>query len=163
VPAAQAGPSYGHWGVAKLPRKTIATYPVHQRVVKILPLLFPGRDLKLESGYLNSFLYGDLALPHYDCGPEYDDITAIYIVNSMWKTVWGGETLFYDRKDNAVACATPRPGRLLLLPSRLKHQAGIPNQSCPGSRITLAARYRGPRRTHSAARPQWVQDALIQM
>jgi hypothetical protein len=64
-------------------------------------------------------------------------VTAVIFLNSEWRQEWAGELVFFDRKADAVACVSPKPGRLVLSPCEVNHRSGIPSRLYFGTRDSL--------------------------
>jgi Rps23 Pro-64 3,4-dihydroxylase Tpa1-like proline 4-hydroxylase len=84
--------------------------------------------------------YGDVAYPHRDCAIERDDITVLYYVNKDWHYKYGGETIFYEKKDSKLALL-PKPGRFVIFPGSIEHMGSVCSRICKETRITLALKY----------------------
>jgi hypothetical protein len=57
---------------------------------------------------------------------------------------WSGETMLYDHNQDAVACVTPRPGRLAIFDGTILHAGRPPNRICYAPRYTLAFKLAPP-------------------
>ncbi|WP_268225302.1 2OG-Fe(II) oxygenase [Sinomicrobium oceani] len=95
----------------------------------------------LYAVYLNSLKYGDMQFPHRDCEVDEKDVTILYYVNPFWDYKWGGETIFYKKKESYVA-VLPKPGRFVIFPGNVEHKAGVPNIQAKGARLSLAFKYK---------------------
>ena len=71
--------------------------------------------------------------------PSEQSISFLYYGNAFWKRNWGGETIFYDRRDEAVAAVIPKPGRLAMFHSNIPHKGSAPHADAPALRYTVAA------------------------
>lgn len=88
--------------------------------------------------YVNAAHYGDMLFTHTDCLPGGGELTALWYICEHWDVEWGGETLFFDANEEVGAAVRPRPGRLVVFDSELRHAGRPPNRICPASRYTLA-------------------------
>jgi hypothetical protein len=102
---------------------------------------FPGERFRLWRLYCNHNVYGDMARPHRDSPPRAADVTALLYASGEWKPEWAGETVFYDRGGDSVACVAPRPARVALFRSKILHRNGVPSRECYASRLTLAFKF----------------------
>jgi Rps23 Pro-64 3,4-dihydroxylase Tpa1-like proline 4-hydroxylase len=71
-------------------------------------------------------------------------LTALWYVAPEWNVEWGGETMLYNRDQDAVACVTPRPGRLAIFDGTILHAGRPPNRICYAPRYTLAFKLEPP-------------------
>jgi hypothetical protein len=94
--------------------------------------------------YCNVALYGDMLMTHTDCREQDDIITALWYVSTEWNVEWGGETVFFDKKDDALFCVSPKPGRLCVFHGAIKHVGRPPNRLCYTPRFTLALKFARP-------------------
>ena len=95
---------------------------------------------KLFRAYVNLSNYGDMEYPHYDCPLDRKDITVLYYVNKEWHYKFGGETMFYSRKDSRIA-VLPTPGRFVIFPGNIEHLGSIATRVCRQPRLSLALKY----------------------
>ena len=102
---------------------------------------FKETDYKLNRSYINMSFYGDMEFPHRDCGLDEKDVTVLYYVNEKWDYRWGGETLFYSKKDTCRAIL-PTPGRFLLFPGNIEHTGTVPTRICNLPRFSLAMKFK---------------------
>jgi hypothetical protein len=58
---------------------------------------------------------------HTDVHEGKQGLTALWYVAPEWNVEWGGETMLYNRDQDAVACVTPRPGRLVVFDGTILH------------------------------------------
>lgn len=58
--------------------------------------------------------------------------------------------MLYDHNQDAVACVTPRPGRLAIFDGTILHAGRPPNRICYAPRYTLAFKLEPPRRDSRA-------------
>ena len=98
------------------------------RIFDITTTLFTAEPLMIDRVHLNNNFYSDMAYPHRDSIDGGESVTAILYANHRWDKDWGGETLFYDEFDEAVACVSPKSGRLVIFqqPDRAQGLCAIP-------------------------------------
>ena len=94
---------------------------------------FPGERQGLYRVYVNMTHYGDMEYPHQDREPRERNVMLLYYANATWEHHhWGGETLFYEDHDTAVA-VLPLPGSIALFRGSIEHTGGVPTRVCPAS------------------------------
>ena len=103
--------------------------------------LCPAEKGAFDQAYCNSHGYGEYQLIHAD---RSFGVTAIYYVNAEWQPDWQGETMFFDDRQDAHCAVAPRPGRLLMFPSRLLHRGGAPARMCTERRLVMVLKFFGP-------------------
>lgn len=110
-----------------------------------------SRAHDLVEVYANFNVYGEVHYAHCDA-PE--GVTALYCANLEWDCDWQGETVFYDGDEPAQVVA-PRPGRLVLFDSAIRHRGSPPSRDCWEPRLYIVLKFvsRG-RRVTAAARPR---------
>jgi len=108
---------------------------------ELLENIFPDSRFELYRAYINMTNYGDVEYPHTDCEIHEKDITVLYYAHSIWKKEWGGETLFYDKDDSALAVA-PRSGRFVVFPGAIEHVGTVPSRVCTVPRFSVALKYK---------------------
>lgn len=87
--------------------------------------------------YANGMAYGMDGTVHCDA-KEPGNYTAVYYPHERWSPNWGGETLFYNqREDRIAACSFPRPNTIIVFDGRMPHRAAGVTRSYTGMRITL--------------------------
>ena len=92
----------------------------------------------LERVYVTTALFGDYQHVHRDG----DVWTALYFVNPVWHTDWGGELLLYHDDNASISTAVaPRCGRLVIFDGMLNHRAGVPSKYCPIARLALVIKF----------------------
>ena len=89
--------------------------------------------------------------PHRDAARP-GDVTALLFANAVWKPEWGGELLFFDDHHDAIACVSPRPGRVAIFPGQMLHTGTPPTRVCYGSRLTFVFKFTEPGRRGRARR-----------
>lgn len=97
-------------------------------------------NFKLFRAYINLSNYGDVEYPHFDCPADRNDITVLYYVNKSWHYKYGGETMFYSKKDSRIA-VLPTPGRFVIFPGNIEHLGSIATRVCREPRLSLALKY----------------------
>ncbi len=95
-------------------------------------------SVALSHVYASAVRAGDSLSCHED-HPSPQAISFLYYGNPFWKRDWGGETVFYDRHDEAVAAVNPRPGRLAMFHSNIPHRGSSPHANAPVLRYAVAA------------------------
>ena len=110
----------------------------HQRVTATAAELVGVLSLPIRRIYCNSVGYGDHQHMHFD---DKDGTTALYFANAQWIEDWQGETVFYDRAEEACQVVAPRPGRLVVFSSECLHRGGVPSRTCPVPRLTVAFKF----------------------
>jgi SM-20-related protein len=129
---------YKHW-VREFPLQHLAALPLFPRTQAALaPFSTEGQRYRAYRAYTNHAAYGDMLWTHTDCAPGAGELTALWYLCGQWDPEWGGETLFYDASGDAVACVTPRPGRLVIFDGDLRHTGRPPNRVCYAPRYTFA-------------------------
>ncbi len=129
--------------VAHLNLKLMRKHSLGIAAMNLAASAFPEQKSKLMMTYVNRISYGDVSFAHRDCRPDLRDLTAIYFGNSEWLKDWGGETIFFDKKFNALFAVTPRPRRMVLFNGNILHRVGIPSRICFQSRFTVALKFIG--------------------
>lgn len=130
------------------------------RVVIRLAKNLIGCDFAANSVYTNAIQYGDALFTHTDATsmtPGFYDmqfVTALIYMNSKWRVDWGGETIFASGKPidvrtgkinpegEVVAGVSPKPGRIVLFDSRIRHSARPPQKVFLARRFTTAMKLR---------------------
>lgn len=127
-----------HW-VREFPLQYLASLPLFPLTMAALaPFAIDGSRFRPHRIYINHSAFGDMLYSHTDCAPGAGDLTALWYLCGEWNLEWGGETLFYDQSGDAVACVTPRPGRLVIFDGEIRHAGRPPNRVCYVPRYTLA-------------------------
>ena len=97
--------------------------------------IFAGH--KLVRCYANAMCYGMDGTVHTDAH-EPGNYTAVYYPHERWSPNWGGETMFYNqREDRVMGCFYPRPNSCVVFDGRIPHRANGVTRSYAGMRITL--------------------------
>ena len=131
-----------HWVIEPISPQTEA--PSLGVVTKQAVEQFFGEGYEPSRIYCNVALYGDVLMPHSDCHEQDDRVTALWYVTTQWNVEWGGETVFFDKNDDAVFCVSPKPGRLTVFHGAIKHVGRPPNRVCYAPRFTLALKFVRP-------------------
>ena len=93
-----------------------------------------NKSYQVHMSYANSNFYGDSLYPHKD-SDIVGRVSGLYYLNPEWKLNWGGETIFYNSKNQAEFCVSPSPGKLVLFESDILHRGSVPDKSCHVERI----------------------------
>ncbi len=94
-----------------------------------------SNDLKLDLTLINVYAIGTttdrVGFSHLDWTPALEHWTALYYVNPIWKSNWGGETVFYtdNTETDILKACMPKPGRFVIFNSSIPHRS-IPPTSC---------------------------------
>lgn len=134
--------TYGarHWQLG-ISGAVVQRLPVYQPTLDALHD-FPQRSgYRIQRVYCNCSTYGDMLFTHTDVQDGKRGVTALWYVAPKWDVEWGGETMLYDRNHDAVACVTPRPGRLAIFDGTILHAGRPPNRVCYAPRYTLAFKF----------------------
>ncbi|MGH8114406.1 MAG: 2OG-Fe(II) oxygenase [Rhodanobacteraceae bacterium] len=129
-----------HWqlGIASEVAQQLAVYRPTLEALRA----FPGcSQYRIQRVYCNCSTYGDMLFTHTDVQEGKRGVTALWYVAPKWDVEWGGETMLYDRNRDAVACVTPRPGRLAIFDGTILHAGRPPNRICYAPRYTLAFKF----------------------
>tara|TARA_Y100000114_G_C11762936_1_gene330955 strand:- start:6091 stop:6645 length:555 start_codon:yes stop_codon:yes gene_type:complete len=127
---------YKHWAV-ELSDTQVRALAVYQHAIKEI-FSTTGKHYRAYRGYVNYASYGDMLFTHTDCLPEANELTVLVYLCPEWDIEWGGETLFYNSKNDCVFACTPRPGRTVIFHGAIKHVGRPPNRICYTPRYTLA-------------------------
>ena len=114
------------------------------------PLL--GHDL--VRCYANAHTYGVEGRPHTDVmdATQVNNYTAVVYLNPVWKTVWAGELILFDKTGDSFMSILPRPGRVAVIPGEILHAARAVSRDCPSVRICVAFKSRLPSAAELAER-----------
>jgi len=80
-------------------------------------------------------------LPSGCDGFEHTDregLTAILMINPVWKKEWGGEFLCYNDNNEIIYASTYKPGRLIIFDGKKPHRGLGPNKFFDVLRVTIA-------------------------
>lgn len=128
---------YKHW-VTEVSLETAMQLPVYRPTMDAACDFQQGVKYRAYRSYCNYAAYGDMLLTHTDCGPQEQDLTALWYIAPEWNVEWGGETLFYNAQMDAEVVVSPKPGRLVIFDGRITHVGRPPNRICYAPRYTLA-------------------------
>jgi SM-20-related protein len=128
---------YKHW-ISEMSMAQLRSLPLAPVTAAALHAVRPDRHWRAYRAYTNHAAFGDMLFTHTDCAPEADEFTALWYLCDEWDPEWGGETMFYDASGDAVACVSPRPGRLALFHGAIRHAGRPPNRICYAPRYTFA-------------------------
>jgi hypothetical protein len=132
---------YRHWAtevkLEALLRQPI--FEITQEAVKTF--VQPGISYRPYRAYTNVASYGDMLFTHTDCLPDQRDLTALWYLCDSWDIEWGGETMFFDAKDDVACAVIPKPGRLVVFDGAIKHVGRPPNRICYMPRYTFAIKF----------------------
>jgi SM-20-related protein len=123
-----------HW-VNEMSVANVARLPLWGPTERAIACARPGERYRPLRAYTNYSAYGDMLYTHTDCPPEGRELTVLWYLSKRWEPEWGGETMFFDASGDAIFCASPKPGRLVVF------DGAIPHAGRPPSRICYAPRY----------------------
>ncbi len=87
--------------------------------------------------YANAHPYGSEGTLHTDSISP-DSFTSIYYPHERWSPNWGGSTDFFNQEEtDVIACAYPKPNRLITFPGTVPHVARGITRICPALRVTV--------------------------
>ena len=132
-----------HWQLT-IPMETAQKLVVFQPTLDTLRDFQDRMDHRIFRVYCNHVSYGDMLFTHTDVHEGKRGLTALWYIAPEWNVEWGGETMFYDKNHDAVACVTPRPGRLAIFDGTILHAGRPPNRICYAPRYTLAFKLEPP-------------------
>ncbi|MGH8145037.1 MAG: 2OG-Fe(II) oxygenase [Rhodanobacteraceae bacterium] len=135
--------SVRHWQL-DIPLETARQLAVFQPTFGVLQDLPDRSHYRIQRVYCNHVAYGDMLFTHTDVKEGEQGLTALWYIAPEWDVEWGGETLLYNRDHDAVACVTPRPGRLAIFDGTILHAGRPPNRVCYAPRYTLAFKLEPP-------------------
>lgn len=128
---------FRHWAL-NIPLDTAAQLAVYQPTLDVVRDFEGGASYRIYRCYCNHAAYGDMLFTHTDSVPGHKGLTALWYIAPEWNVEWGGETLFYNSKQDAEAAVTPKPGRLVVFDGAILHVGRPPNRICYAPRYTLA-------------------------
>ena len=124
-----------------------------------------GCKMEATNVYTNAMQFGDALFAHTDAtgmtpGIETNDFaTALTYTNPTWGIDWGGETVFYDGQcfdiktgklntnGEIITSVIPKPGRVAIFDSRVRHSGRPPQKIFLGRRFTTAMKLNCPWKT----------------
>jgi hypothetical protein len=128
---------YKHW-VSELSLENVTQVPLWTATERAVASARPGQRYRPYRAYTNYAAYGDMLYVHTDCGPDRGELTALWFLSTHWEPEWGGETMFFDLSGDALFCASPKPGRLVLFDGAIPHVGRPPSRICYTPRYTFA-------------------------
>lgn len=128
---------YKHW-VCETPLPGLNQIPLWGLTERAIVHARPGKSYRPYRAYTNYAAYGDMLYSHTDCHPDADGLTALWFLSLEWEPEWGGETMFFDGTGDAMFCASPKPGRLVLFDGAIAHVGRPPSRICYTPRYTFA-------------------------
>lgn len=135
--------SVRHWQL-DIPMQTARQLVVFQPTLRVLQDFPERRHYGIRRVYCNHVAYGDMLYTHTDVPDGKQGLTALWYIAPEWDVEWGGETMLYNKDRDAVACVTPRPGRLAIFDGTILHAGRPPNRVCYAPRYTLAFKLEPP-------------------
>ncbi|MGH8126255.1 MAG: 2OG-Fe(II) oxygenase [Rhodanobacteraceae bacterium] len=134
---------FRHWAL-NIPLETAAKLAVYQPTLGAVRDFEDADEYRIYRCYCNHAAYGDMLFTHTDAKPGRKGLTALWYIAPEWNVEWGGETLFYNKDQDAEAVVTPRPGRLVIFDGAITHVGRPPNRVCYAPRYTLALKLEPP-------------------
>lgn len=126
-----------HWA-SEMPLANVVRLPLWPATLAAVAHARPGQPYRPYRAYTNYAAYGDMLYTHVDCGPDQRELTALWYLSRSWEPEWGGETMFFDASGDALACVSPRPGRLVLFDGAIAHAGRPPSRICFAPRFSFA-------------------------
>lgn len=143
--------SFAKYWSLRYPQRTVEALPLYQAVLAYIREYFPDRRVRLDRAYVNNNAFGDLLARHAD-SVRGGGVTAAYYANARWSPDWGGETVFFQGKREAVVCVTPKPGRVVLFDPLLQHRGNPPLRHCYEGRLMFTFKFEPARPRRGAGR-----------
>lgn len=134
---------FRHWAL-NIPLETAAKLAVYQPTLAAVRDFEDAAAYRVLRCYCNHAAYGDMLFTHTDTQPGRKGLTALWYIAPEWNVEWGGETLFYNKDQDAEAVVSPRPGRLVIFDGAITHVGRPPNRVCYAPRYTLAFKLEPP-------------------
>jgi SM-20-related protein len=128
---------YKHW-VCETPLANVTKLPLWAVTERAVAYARPGESYRPYRAYTNYAAYGDMLCTHTDCRPDARGLTVLWFFSKHWEPEWGGETMFFDSSGDAMFCASPKPGRLVLFDGAIAHVGRPPSRICYTPRYTFA-------------------------
>jgi hypothetical protein len=100
--------------------------------------------MKLDLTLINVYAIGTttdrVGFSHVDWTPALEHWTALYYVNPIWKSNWGGETVFYtdDKETDILKAVMPKPGRFVVFNAAIPHRSSPPTSVFRGLRTSIS-------------------------
>ena len=126
-----------HW-ISELPLDNLVQLPIWAATERAVGHVRPGQRYEPTRAYTNYSAYGDMLYAHRDCSADERGLTALWFLMTEWEPEWGGETMFFDSSGDALFCASPKPGRLVLFDGSIPHVGRPPSRICFAPRYTFA-------------------------
>jgi SM-20-related protein len=104
------------------------------------PALDKSGSYLLQRTYCNAHVCSDAPLPHADSLNSHDR-TVLFYANAAWQPEFAGETIFLDDDDEIFRSILPRPGRVIIFDSNIRHCARPPTKIFLGIRLTVAFKF----------------------
>ena len=114
-----------------------------ETLVKLIKKHYRDLNWEFTKVHVNALQYGDSGFVHTDGDvlPGHNTtVTALIYLNTIWKSNWCGETIFYDGNQDAQVAVSPRYGRVVLFDGSINHSAKPPAKTCIYRRMTLAVK-----------------------
>lgn len=132
---------YKHWAT-EVKLEGLVRQPIFEVTQRAVQTFTPaGIAYRPYRAYTNVASYGDMLFTHTDCMPDQHDLTALWYLCGSWDIEWGGETVFFDAKDDVACAVIPKPGRLVVFDGAIKHAGRPPNRICYSPRYTFAIKF----------------------
>lgn len=135
--AKQETAEYKHW-ISELPLANVTRLPLWPATERAIAVARPAEEYRPYRAYTNYAAYGDMLYTHCDSLPENRELTALWFMSKNWEPEWGGETMFFDSSGDAMFCASPKPGRLVIFDGAIAHAGRPPSRICFTPRYTFA-------------------------
>ena len=132
---------YKHW-VSEMPLANVTKLPLWAVTERAATAMRPGERYRPYRAYTNYASYGDMLYTHTDCRPDQRELTVLWFLSTHWEPEWGGETMFFDASGDAMFCASPKPGRLVVFDGAIPHVGRPPSRICYTPRYTFAIKLR---------------------
>jgi len=129
--------AYKHWA-SEMVLANVVQLPLWPATESAIAYARPGEAYRPYRAYTNYAAYGDMLYTHIDCAPDQRGLTALWFLSRHWEPEWGGETMFFDKSGDAMFCASPRPGRLILFDGAILHAGRPPSRICYAPRYSFA-------------------------
>jgi SM-20-related protein len=131
---------YKHWA-SEMPLANVVQLPLWTATERAVASARPSETYAAYRAYTNYAAYGDMLYTHTDCAPDQRGLTALWFLSARWEPEWGGETMFFDARGDAMFCASPRPGRLILFDGAIPHAGRPPSRICFAPRFSFAIKF----------------------
>jgi len=128
---------YKHWA-SEMPLANVTRLPLWVATERAVAFARPGEHYRPLRAYTNYAAYGDMLYTHTDCLPDQRELTALWFISTHWEPEWGGETMFFDASGDAMFCASPKPGRLVVFDGAIPHAGRPPSRICYTPRYSFA-------------------------